>query len=111
MRRAIFWCSLIAANFGVVLLMVVDRCTCGVPEVGELLIRFVTSGGIFAVLFALISLPLALVWRALALRRSIWRPLSVPKMLLASALFGSFFYGYLDHKWLIEERYESVAHK
>jgi hypothetical protein len=111
MMRVIFWSTLISANLGVLLLMFLDRCTCGVPEIGGLLTRFFTWGAIFGSLFGLITLPLALFWNKLTRRHSMRRPLSIPKWILASALVGGFFYGLLEHQWIVAERHESIARK
>jgi hypothetical protein len=108
MKRAIFWGSLLAANGLGVLFMFLDRCDCGGPDGGDILWRFATGGGIFAAVFSLLSLPFGLAWRALAGRWPLWRPLPVPELMLASALLGSALYGFLEHRWIQEERYESV---
>ena len=100
----LFWGALVAGNAAGFLIFWLDRCGCGTPNLGEVVWRFGFWAAIFGVVFALLSLPVGLAWRAIDRRWAVWRPLSVPKLMLASGLVGSCLYGFLDHKLGMEER-------
>jgi hypothetical protein len=100
----VFWGALVAGNAATILLFWLDRCGCGVLSFGEVLLRYGPWAAIFGLAFALLSLPVGLIWWTIDRRWGVWRPLSVPKMMLASGLIGSCVYGFIDHKWSMEER-------
>jgi hypothetical protein len=96
--KLIFWGALVIGNVAAFLLYTLDRCGCGAPEFGKMLYGFGLSAGLVAGAFTAFILPVAILWWAAARRWSVWRPLSVPKMILAGALLGSCAGGFLDYK-------------
>jgi uncharacterized membrane protein len=100
----LFWGGLVAANIFTVFVFGMDRCGCASPSFGELFSQFVPWAAVFAVAFALLSLPVGFTWRVISRRWGVWRPLSVPKLMVASALVGSCVFGFIDHKLGSEER-------
>lgn len=108
MRRVLFWGSLVLANAGAMLGMILVRCDCGGPDNIQVLRSFTLGGSLFAGVFVLASLPCALLWWAVArfwLRR---RSFPLWQITLAAALMGSASYGYLDMKWQAEEHIEAA---
>lgn len=97
------------ANIVAAVTFELDRCDCGVPSMGEFALQFGPAAGLLSLCFALLVLPIALIWWGIDRRWSVRRPLSVPKMMLAGALVGSCVFFVLAHKWTLEERAENTA--
>lgn len=105
----VFWSLLVMGDLISFLLFVLNRCDCGAPGFFEMFVKFAPWAGIFALVFAIISLPVGLAWWAIHRKWNGWRPLSVPKLMLASALIGISAYGLLDHKLGVEEQAQATA--